>query len=133
VDDNRSGLVARRAVLDELGYQTEVADTPAKALALLRSEHIDLVVTDYKMPGMDGVELISRLRAEKPGLPVILLSGFVDALGLTEKSTGADVVIMKCANEVPQLIRAANRLLKVAKKGPAGERGRLARRRAVAG
>jgi CheY-like chemotaxis protein len=132
VDDNRSGLAARRAVLDELGYRTAVADTPLRALAMLRDEHFDLLVTDYKMPDMDGIELISKVRTARPGLPVILLSGFVDALGITEKSSGADVVIMKSANEVPQLIRAAGRLLKLSRKPPASERPLKARRRASA-
>jgi len=80
-------------------------------------------VTDYKMPRMDGVELIARLRKHAPGLPVILISGFVDALGLNEDNTGADAVIQKSANEVSHLVRSVGRLLRKppAKKPPASE------------
>lgn len=116
VDDNRSGLAARRMVLEELGYQTTGMQNPSEALALFRKaqaslEPFDLVVTDFKMPELNGVELIQRMREVQPAIPVILISGFVDALGLTERATGANAVIMKSANEVPHLIRTANRLL----------------------
>ena len=47
----------------------------------------DLVVTDYKMPHMDGLELIASLRKREPDLPIVLISGFVDTLGLNEENT----------------------------------------------
>ena len=122
VDDNRSGLQARRAVLEELGYGTDGAPDGESALSKFRAHHYDLVVTDFRMPDMDGVELIERLRAERADLPVILISGFVEALGLNEQTTGANTVIMKSANEVQHLIRSANRLLKSPRKPPATER-----------
>jgi len=61
---------------------------------------------------MDGLELIGRLRKHTPSLPIVLISGYVDTLGLNEASTGADVVIQKSANEVSHLIRSVNRLLR---------------------
>jgi CheY-like chemotaxis protein len=111
VDDNKQGLAARRVVLEELGYQTAGAPNPREALALLRDRPFDLVVTDYKMPEMRGDEFIQILRSEMPHLPVVLLSGFVDALGLTEKNTGANAVLMKSGNEVAHLVRAVKHLL----------------------
>lgn len=111
VDDNAAGLKARQMVLEELGYSTVGISCPKQALTLFRKSPFDLVITDYKMPEMNGVELIVLLREKNPELPIILLSGFVDPLGLSEKSTGANVVIMKSANEVSHLIRATNRLL----------------------
>jgi CheY-like chemotaxis protein len=116
-------------VLQELGYQTDGATDARKALELFRKERFDLVVTDYKMPDMNGVELIAKLRDERPEIPVILISGFVDALGLTEKNTGANAVIMKSANEVQHLIRTANRLLKIQRKPPQPVRSTASRTR----
>jgi DNA-binding NarL/FixJ family response regulator len=63
------------------------------------------------MPRMNGVELIQRLRAINPNVRVVLLSGFVDPLGLTEDSTGADVVLAKSSHEAQQLVRAVKRLV----------------------
>ncbi len=132
MDDNRSGLLARRAVLEELGYGTDGAPDGGTALEMFEKKHYDLVVTDFRMPDMDGIELISRLRAQRPQLPVILISGFVDVLGLDEQTTGANTVIMKSANEVQHLIRSAGRLLKLPRKPVASERALPASRRKAA-
>jgi CheY-like chemotaxis protein len=111
IDDNRSGLMARRAVLEELGYTTKGLSCPHEALEACEPGSFDLIVTDYRLPGMNGIEFIRELRTRDPKVPVIMLSGYVEALGLTEKSTGADAVIMKSSNEVHHLVRTANRLL----------------------
>jgi CheY-like chemotaxis protein len=112
VDDNANGSTARRTVLQELGHKIDVASSGADALEQFSQHKYDLVVTDYKMPRMDGMELIARLRKQAPDIPIVLVSGFVDTLGLNEASTGADAVIQKSANEVTHLIRAVNRLLR---------------------
>lgn len=123
VDDNKLGLSARKSVLEELGHHIATASNGADALDQFTDQEFDLVVTDYKMPRMDGLELIVKLRKIVPGLPVILISGFVDSLGLSEENTGADVVIQKSANEVSHMVRSVARLLrkKPAKKPAASE------------
>jgi CheY-like chemotaxis protein len=117
VDDNANGLAARKSVLEELGYRIVTCTSAADALEQFAASKFDLVVTDYKMPRMDGLELISRLRKSTPDLPIVLVSGYVDTLGMNEASTGADVVIQKSANEVSHLVRSVNRLLR--RKSPA--------------
>jgi CheY-like chemotaxis protein len=123
VDDNKLGLSARQCVLEELGHRITTASNGADALEQFSNHKIDLVVTDYKMPRMDGLELIAGLRQIAPELPVILISGFVDSLGLSEENTGADVVIQKSANEVSHMVRSVARLLrkKPVKKAPGSE------------
>jgi len=106
VDDNRQGLIARKSLLQELGYNVSTATNGEEALELFSQQNFDVVVTDFKMPRMDGIELIKRIRGAQAGVRIILLSGFVEPLGLTEQSTGADVVIVKSAGEVGQLTRA---------------------------
>lgn len=133
VDDNRSGLLARRAVLEELGYGTDGAPDGSTALEMFGKQHYDLVVTDFRMPDMDGAELIAHLRSLRPELPVILISGFADVLGLNEQTTGANTVIMKSANEVQHLIRSTGRLLKLPRKPVASERSISPGRRKAAG
>src|SRR5450432_833688 len=95
VDDNANGLAARRTVLEELGHHIVTAANGSDALEQFAAHPFDLVVTDYKMPRMDGLELIGRLRKQVPTLPIVLISGFVDTLGMNEASPGADVVIQK--------------------------------------
>jgi CheY-like chemotaxis protein len=112
VDDNKLGLAARKAVMEELGYRVISAATPEDALAVCASQKADLIITDYRMPGMNGTEFIRRIRAVGHVQPVIIISGFVDALGLNEDNTGADVVIQKSAHEVSHMVRAVKNLLK---------------------
>lgn len=130
MDDNKLGLSARKCVLEEVGHRIATAVNGVDALEQFANAKFDLVVTDYKMPRMDGLELIAGLRKTQPDLPVILISGFVDALGLSEENTGADVVIQKSANEVSHLVRSVARLLrKKPVKKPAGSEGSGARKR----
>jgi CheY-like chemotaxis protein len=112
IDDNSLGLAARRSVLEELGHKVITSGAPQDALELCGKQRFDIVVTDYKMPKMNGVEFITRLRKLHPAALVILISGFTDTLGLNESNTGADVVLQKSAHEVALLIRAVNRLLR---------------------
>ena len=121
MDDNINGLSARRSVLEELGHRISTASSGAEALEQFGKHKFDLVVTDFRMPRMDGLELIVRLRKLSPDLPIILISGYVDALGMSETTTGADVVIQKSANEVGHLVRSVGRLLR-RKKPPQSER-----------
>ncbi|MDQ6708696.1 MAG: response regulator [Acidobacteriota bacterium] len=118
VDDNVHGMIARRKVLEEQGYLIQTASSGEEALQIFPRHPFDLMVTDFRMPGIDGVELISRLRALHVEIPVILLSGFVEPLGMTEESTGADAVLSKCAGEAAHLVRAVQRLLSRGRRKP---------------
>jgi CheY-like chemotaxis protein len=133
VDDNVRGSTARKTILEELGHKIHVACSGADALEQFSQHKFDLVVTDYKMPRMDGLELIARLRKQQPEIRIVLVSGFVDTLGLNEATTGADGVIPKSANEVTHLVRAVNRLLrrKPAKKAASDSDTPKAKRHAV--
>ena len=119
VDDNSMGLMARKTVLQELGHRVITSQNAHDALEVCGKQRFDLLITDYKMPKMNGVELIRELRKLQPQVLVILISGFTDTLGLNEANTGADVVIQKSANEVGHLIRSVNRLMRPASKKPA--------------
>jgi len=121
VDDNPLGLAARRSVLEELGHRVHTCASAPDALQQCAAQSFDLIITDYRMPKMNGVEFIQELKKQDPQIPIILISGFTDTLGLNESSTGADVVIQKSAQEVGRLIRAVARLTRktAPKKKPA--------------
>jgi CheY-like chemotaxis protein len=110
VDDNRDGLLVRRLVLEEAGFEVQIASGGREALDLFSSSRFDVVVTDYRMPQMNGIELIACLRALEANARIILLSGFVEPLGLTETNTGADSVIAKSGQEALHLVRSVRRL-----------------------
>ena len=75
VDDEQNPLTLRRLVLQKAGYEVLTASSGKEALELVNSRHVDLVLSDHLMPGMQGTELARHLKAEHPKLPVILISG----------------------------------------------------------
>jgi CheY-like chemotaxis protein len=120
VDDNRDGLLVRRCLLEEVGCCVQIAANGEEGLRLFKAGPFDVVVTDYRMPRMNGGELIQLIRVLDPNARIILLSGFVEPLGLTEENTGADAVIAKSANEPANLVRWVKRLVNRAVRKPPG-------------
>ena len=124
VDDNRDGILARRTVLEELGYKVVSAGCGSDALQKIEKQNFDLVITDFKMEPMNGLELIGKLRELSFLNPIILLTGFADSLGMKPDNTGADIVIQKSANEVATLVRHTKRLLHAPKKPARSQQAR---------
>jgi len=110
VDDNSHGLTARKMILLDHGYGVATALSGEEAWEIFQKDQFDIVVTDLRMSGIDGLELIRRIRASDAPARTILLSGFIGCLGLTEQSTGADELICKSNKEVPELLRAIRKL-----------------------
>ena len=133
IDDNKHGLVARRAVLEQHGHKVTIASSGQDGIDQFHTQPFDLVVTDYRMPEVSGQQVIRKIRQQSPKIPIVLLSGYVEAFGLTEQSTGADVVVSKGPGEVQELLRAVVRLGKkrIAAKPPASTRTAKPARRSV--
>ena len=85
IDDDKLSLKVIKEILERLGYKTLQAENGEVGLSLVRSEHPDLVITDFQMPGIDGLEVLTEIRKLYIGIPVILLTGFGDVV-LTIKS-----------------------------------------------
>jgi len=76
VDDDALVLEATSAMLEEIGHVVKAASSGKEAIdAMLRDPNIDVVVTDYAMPGMTGLELAETLRRRDPSLPILLATG----------------------------------------------------------
>lgn len=79
VDDDSAVREVTAAVLNDLGYSVLEAGSGGAALDLLeRQPDIDLVIVDFAMPGMDGVEVAQRMKQQRPALPILFITGFVD-------------------------------------------------------
>jgi two-component system NtrC family response regulator len=76
VDDEERMAAVVAAALGRAGYQCEACGGGEAALAALEARGADVVVTDWKMPGMDGMELLRRVHERRPGVPVIMLTAF---------------------------------------------------------
>ena len=70
-------------MLGDLGYAVVEATSAEEALRLVnRGDAFDLLVTDHLMPGMSGTDLARTVRSAKPGLPVLLVSGYAEREGV---------------------------------------------------
>jgi PAS domain S-box-containing protein len=78
VDDDELVLTNTVAMLEDLGHQVLEASSGQEALKLLAAQPIGMLITDYAMPDMNGLELIRTAQMEQPNLPVILISGYAD-------------------------------------------------------
>jgi DNA-binding NtrC family response regulator len=85
IDDNILIRKLLRGMVTKLGYSSIEAEDGESGLAMVRKEHPDLVITDFSMPGIDGLEVLAEIRKMKINLPVILLTAFGDVV-LTIKS-----------------------------------------------
>jgi len=117
IDDNKYGLMARRTVLEEQGYRVETATGGQEGLAKFEQQAFDLVVTDYRMPDLRGLQVLRRIRKQNERVPVVILSGYAEKLGLSEESTGASAVLSKGPKEHQDLLRVISRFIKKKPRG----------------
>ncbi len=85
VDDEDDYLILLRSVLEEEGYGIATARRGQEALGILRNSDIDLIITDMKMPEMNGLQLLETVRGQWPDIPVIIMT----AHGSIEKAVEA--------------------------------------------
>jgi CheY-like chemotaxis protein len=79
VDDDREILISIGRMLDFLGYATIGVESGEAALrALDGHSEVDLVLVDFAMPGLTGIELANALHTTRPALPVIVMTGYAD-------------------------------------------------------
>ena len=76
VDDEPDMVENCTRILRRAGYHCLTATDPYRALALLESDSPDLLLTDLKMPGLDGMELLRRAHELDPAMPVIMITAF---------------------------------------------------------
>jgi PAS domain S-box-containing protein len=79
VDDDALIAMSTVEMLEDLGHEAVNGGSPARALEILKNgQHVDLLITDYSMPRMNGVELAKAVRELRPGLPILLASGYAE-------------------------------------------------------
>lgn len=75
VDDDRIVLDSLRLLVQDIGHRAEIANSAAEALRKLDSIRYDVVITDSKMPTMDGYAFAQEVRRRHPAVPIILITG----------------------------------------------------------
>ena len=111
VDDEREIRTTLHAVFGSAGYECRVAGDGHEAARLFESERCPLTITDLKMPGMDGLQLLQHVRARDVDAAVIMLTGAADVRVAVESlKQGASDFILKPVN-LDQVLLSAERAL----------------------
>lgn len=88
VDDDPLILEFGRELLQHLGYRVETASDAAQALEIFQRQGADLVLLDYRLPGMDGYQLFQELRALDAGVRVLVVTGMLSSEEATRLLVG---------------------------------------------
>ncbi len=114
VDDSLTTRTLERSILEAAGYQTVAAADGVEALAVLRQQAIDLVVSDIEMPRLDGFGLTAAIRSDERlrQIPVVLITS-LDAREHQERgvAVGADAYVIKSSFDQGHLLQTIGRLL----------------------
>jgi two-component system, NtrC family, C4-dicarboxylate transport response regulator DctD len=96
VDDNALVRAALLGALEAAGFQAQGAGDAAEALEALSQQRFDVVVADYYLPGVTGLELLAAIKGAAPEIPLILYSGgMTDELAAEARDFGVRVVLEK--------------------------------------
>ena len=95
VDDNNVLLIVISKMLSLLGYEVSSADSGANGLNVFRKTNFDIVLSDYDMPGMDGVAFACSVKKCSPRTRVVIMTGAGKETVFSRKSTAVDEVISK--------------------------------------
>jgi two-component system, cell cycle sensor histidine kinase and response regulator CckA len=112
LDDDESLVFLVTRLLERRGYRISAYTDQRKALDALRTDPaaFDLVVTDYNMPGMSGLDVAREVRAIRADLPVAITSGFIDESLRTQADAAGVCELIFKANAVEELCEAFERL-----------------------
>ena len=109
IDDEEPALVLRRVLLENAGYRVFTALTGKQGIEVFRYQPIDVVILDYWMADMDGLDVAEQLKTLSPKTPIIMLSGYTSIL---DESLGkVDLWLRKGEGDPEQLLSAVMQVL----------------------
>jgi YesN/AraC family two-component response regulator len=110
IDDEQMILDMLDQILSSAGYEVHTARGGKEALELFAQRPIKLVLTDIKMPGIDGYHILRELKGQDPDTRIVLMSGYSNDLSIREAiELGADEFVVKPfkGSEILQVLESA--------------------------
>ncbi|MCP4603345.1 MAG: sigma-54-dependent Fis family transcriptional regulator [Proteobacteria bacterium] len=133
-DDEPNMRKVLRAMLEHDGYEVHAAEDGEEALSVLQDNHIDIVITDLKMPKLDGMSLLKKVIEQHEGVPVIMITahGTVDTAVEALKHGAFDYITKPFERRVMRdVLTKAARTSELRRKEPSLERDRTGRFRII--
>ena len=115
VDDSEAICRALRDLLTMSGYTVRTAPSGERALQILETAPMDLVITDLKMSGISGIQLLKKIKEKTPALPVVILTGFGDMDSVIEAMRSGVADYLKKPFSVNEVLQVTERELKRSK------------------
>jgi len=109
IDDEPSINELHKMIFEAHGYRVLLASDGSQGLLLFQNERVDLVIVDYRMPGMTGAEAATAIRRIDADLPIIMLSGYIDLPN--EVLQNVDRYLVKGQSPPDVMLRAVQSLL----------------------
>ncbi len=106
IDDNQDILAFLQEILRNSGYHSLTASSVKRALEVLLRQSVDLIVMDYEMPVMIGCDVAERIREQRPEMPLIFYTGFIDDMAAEKLKLFTGVVSKPNCVELLDLIAA---------------------------
>jgi len=116
IDDEVDMLMLLRMIIEEnTDHEVETTNNPSEGIKLFAEKHYGLVITDLKMPGMDGIELFDEFKEIKPDVPVVLITayGSLETADEAMKKGVADFIAKPFRKE--SILFTINRVLELAR------------------
>jgi len=121
VDDEQIVLKSCERVLKPEGYEVDTATSGNEALALLEKNKYDLIVTDIKMPEMDGLEFMRRVRVKNPDINIVVITGHPSQESIKEALSLRIIDYLPKPFSPAHLVEVTNNAVEMKKKGVAPE------------
>ena len=111
VDDNEDIRTNIKDILDDMGYQTETAEDGPTALELVRDRTFDVLLVDFKMPGMDGAELYRRIRQIRPEIVAIMITAYAGSDGAQQALDAGTWKVLRKPVDFRELLSMIDRVV----------------------
>ena len=109
VDDNKVSREAFGKILRLYGHEVLEASDATDALDILTRENVELIITDFAMPEITGVQLVERIRKDRPKTPILMMSGYLTSE--VAPMVSKDVEFIPKPVDVPLLLQTISRMV----------------------
>jgi NADH:ubiquinone oxidoreductase subunit E len=123
VDDEEIVLKSCERILSPEGYEVDTATSAEDALKLLDKKQFDLIITDIKMPGMDGIEFMKQVRAKNPDVNIIVITGHPSQESIKAALSMRIIDYLPKPFSPTHLIEITNNAIEMKRRGVAPEPG----------